>query len=89
MATANSALAEELTSRTANAVLLLKDCVEVNPQKRSGVPVLKGTRFTVAQLLAEIAEGRSVAEIAEDFDVDKALIQRLLEGLALCLDGPA
>lgn len=82
MATANSTLAEELAARIGNAVAALTDCVEINPQKRSGVPVLKGTRLTVAQLLAEIADGRKVAEIAEDFDVDKALIQRLLEGLA-------
>lgn len=88
MATENSVLPDELLARTHNAILLLKDCVEVNPQKRGGAPVLKGTRFSVAQLLAEIAEGRGVAEIAADFDLDLELIKKLLEGLALSFDGP-
>src|ERR1700676_2958909 len=46
LATANSTLAEELAARIGNAVAALSDCVEVNPEKRSGVPVLKGTRLT-------------------------------------------
>jgi len=88
MTTEASMVAEDLLTRTRNAVRLLTDCVEVNLQKRGGVPVLKGTRFTVAQLLAEVAAGRSVPEIAEDFNLERNLIERLLDGLALSLDGP-
>ena len=85
----NNVLADEVLARTRKSVLLLKDCIEVHPQKRGGVPVLRGTRFTVAQLLAEIAEGRSVAELAEDFDLDLDLIKKCLQGLAQSFDSPA
>lgn len=89
MSTENNVLTEEMLARTRSAVLLLKDSIEVDPQKRGGVPVLRGTRFTVAQVLAEIAEGRSVAELAEDFDLDPALLKKFLEGLAQSFDSPA
>jgi uncharacterized protein (DUF433 family) len=80
---------EWLSERARYAVLMLRDCTEVNPRKRSGIPVLKGTRFTLAQILAEIAEGRSVTELAEDFDLDLELIKGFLEGLSICFDRPA
>ncbi len=80
---------EWIAERTKQALLQLRTCTEVNARKRGGVPVLKGTRFTLSQLLAEIAEGRSVAEIAEDFELDLAMIKQFLEGLALYLDLPA
>ncbi|HYV34165.1 MAG TPA: DUF433 domain-containing protein [Gemmataceae bacterium] len=84
----NGMVIDDLLTKTRHAMLALKDCVEVNPLKRGGAPVLVGTRFTVAQLLAELAAGRSVAEIAEDFDLALNTIERLLDGLALSLDGP-
>jgi uncharacterized protein (DUF433 family) len=89
MANENSMVADDLIMRTRHAMLALKDCVEVNTQKRLGAPILKGTRFTVSQLLAELAEGRSVVEIADDFDLSQDTIRKLLDGLALCLDGLA
>lgn len=35
-----------------------------------GEPVLKGTRFPVLRLLAEIAENRRLSEVCEDHDLD-------------------
>jgi uncharacterized protein (DUF433 family) len=64
----------------------LRDCIEVNANKRGGVPVLKGTRFTLAQLFAEMADGRSIGEIAEDFDLDFGQLKQFLEGVAIQLD---
>jgi uncharacterized protein (DUF433 family) len=80
---------EWLAERARHAMLMLRDCAEVNPRKRGGVPVLKGTRFTLAQILAEIAEGRSVTELAEDFDLDLEIIKQFLEGLSIYFDRPA
>lgn len=77
-----------LAERMLWATSVLRDCVEVDPQKRSGIPVLKGTRFTVAQLFAELADGRSVVEIAEDFELDLDNIKALLQGFATHLDRP-
>jgi uncharacterized protein (DUF433 family) len=60
----------------------------MDPGIRGGVPVLAGTRFPVPQVLAEIAGGSSVTEVAEDFDLDEDLIVRFLEGMAALLDRP-
>jgi uncharacterized protein (DUF433 family) len=79
---------EWLAERARYAVSMLRDCTEVNPQKCGGVPVLKGTRLSLAQVLAEIAEGRSVSELAEDFELEPALIKEFLEGMAIALDRP-
>lgn len=40
--------------------------VESDPERMSGVPVVAGTRYTLAQLLAELAEGHSLIEVADD-----------------------
>ena len=77
---------EWLGERARFALTMLRDCTEVNPEKRGGVPVLKGTRFTLAQLLAEIAEGRNVQELSEDFELDLETIKQFLEGLSICFD---
>lgn len=77
-----------LIERIRHASRELSDCVKVNPQKLSGVPVLKGSRISVAQILAEIGEGRTAAEVAADLELDASLVQRLVQGLAVCLDGP-
>ena len=77
-----------LVERTRHAARELSDCVEINPDKLGGVPVLKGTRISVAQVLAEIGEGQSVEAVADDFDLDVELVKRLVTGLAVCLDRP-
>ena len=79
---------EWLAVRTRQAAVMLSDCTEVSELKRGGVPVIRGTRFTAAQVLAELADGRSVAELAEDFDLEIATIKQFLGGLAIILDRP-
>jgi uncharacterized protein (DUF433 family) len=66
----------------------LQNAVEVDPRRRGGIPVLKGTRFTVGQTLAELAESAGVPEVAERFDLDETTIRELLMGLALLVDRP-
>jgi uncharacterized protein (DUF433 family) len=66
----------------------LQNSVEFDPNRRGGVPVLKGTRFTVAQTLAELADSAGVPEVASEFDLDEETIRRLLYGLALLAEKP-
>ncbi len=75
-----------LTARIQQATRDLGECVEWNPNKVGGVPVLKGTRISVAQILAEIGEGQSAEEVADDFELDVNLVKKLVQGLAVCLD---
>jgi uncharacterized protein (DUF433 family) len=60
----------------------LQNSVETDSARRGGIPVLKGTRFTVGQTLAELAESSGVAEIAERCDLNETTIRELLYGLA-------
>jgi uncharacterized protein (DUF433 family) len=79
---------ERLAKRLQHAIQQLHGCVEVSLAIRGGIPVVKGTRFTVAQVLAELAEGRSIVEVADDFDLDLACLKNLLHSFAICLDRP-
>lgn len=79
---------EWLAERLTHAGSMLPTCIEVNPNKRGGIPVIKGTRFTAAQALAEIADGRSVAELCEDFELDEESVKNLLRALSIYLDRP-
>ena len=77
-----------LAERARQAALELRDCVEVDANKLGGVPVLKGTRISVAQILAEIGEGQSIQAVADDFALDVAQVKKLVTGLAICIDRP-
>src|SRR5260370_38348950 len=79
---------EWLLERARFAARLLRNCVEVHPNKRGGIPVLLGTRYTVAQLFAEMAGGRSIQDIAEGFDLDLESIKAPLPGLSAGLARP-
>ena len=69
---------KKLMTRWHSAATALRSCIEIDRNKSGGAPVLKGTRFTIAQLFAEIAEGRSIEEISRDFDLDLDTIKKLL-----------
>jgi uncharacterized protein (DUF433 family) len=79
---------EWLAERAWHARLILRDCVEVNPGKHGGVPMLRGIRFPIASGFAEMSEGLDINEIAADFDLDKDMLKQLLEALAIHLDLP-
>src|SRR5689334_14297183 len=53
-----------IAERLRQAAIMLRDCIECNPNVRGGVPVLKGTRVPVARILADIADGMSAPEVA-------------------------
>ena len=80
---------EWLSMRVNYAIFVLQDCVEIDRRKRGGTPVLKGTRFTLSQVLAEIADDRRLTEIADSFDLELRFLEGFLRGLSICLDRPA
>ena len=41
--------------------------IEINPEKRFGRPVIKGTRITVYDILNILANGEQIEEILKDF----------------------
>lgn len=41
--------------------------IEINPEKRFGKPIVKGTRITVADVLLWLANGQTKEEIITDF----------------------
>ncbi len=79
---------EWLAEKARYALQVLRKCVERDPEKHGGVPVLRGTRFTIPSLFAEMSEGRSIFEIAEDHELDKDQLRELLEGLSIHFDQP-
>jgi uncharacterized protein (DUF433 family) len=66
----------------------LQRVAEINPRRRGGVPVLRHTRFTLSQILAELANTSGVQEIADNYDLDGAAIKEVLVGLSLILLQP-
>lgn len=66
----------------------LHDCVSIDPEVRGGLPVLKGTRFTAAEALAELAECGHIEDVAKNFDLEGDSIRDLLNGLSLILNRP-
>ena len=54
----------------------------VDPKRVSGVPCLRGTRMPVWSILAELGDGRSIGELAEDFELDPELLKGLMDALA-------
>ena len=57
----------------------LLDRITLDPEIRSGKPVIRGTRITVSDILEYLAGGMSQAEILEDFpDLDPEDIRAAL-----------
>ena len=80
---------EWLSYRLLAANAMLIHCVEINPKKRGGIPVIRGTRFTASQVLAELADGRSIPEICDAFHIDSGSVVMFIETLSIYLDRPA
>ncbi len=77
-----------LADRMNYAKLLLSDSIEVHADIRSGVPVLQGTRVPLSQVLAEIADGASITEIADDLEIDENPIREFIQGFSIFVDRP-
>jgi uncharacterized protein (DUF433 family) len=83
------AVAEWIVERLGRAKVMLREAVEADPDTQGGVVVLRGTRFPIARVLAELAEDSSISDIAGDFDLDIEILKKFLQGMAVCLERPA
>ena len=52
------------------------------PGKCGGRPCLAGTRMGVPTILAELAAGNNLGQLADNFDLDLVAMVRLMEWLA-------
>jgi uncharacterized protein (DUF433 family) len=77
---------EWAAERVRYATLVLRECVEVDPDKRGGIPVIRGTRLTVAEIIAELAEGKTIREISTRRTVEEDKLRKVLESLAIYMD---
>lgn len=82
-------LEEWFIEKVVHAYELLNETVDADPHIRGGLPVLKNTGFTVAQLMAELSESSGVGEVSDDFDLDEHTVKRLLIALSLAFERPA
>ena len=48
-------------------MLLYKNIISIEPDKRSGQPCIRGMRITVSDILQRLSEGIQTTEILEDF----------------------
>ena len=79
-----------LAARKMNrAVERLSEYIDIDPARRAGIPVIKGTRFRVSQLFAQLADGDSISDLEENLELDRALLQNLLHALSVVIDQPA
>ncbi len=62
--------------------------ITADPARRGSKPCLRGQRFTISQLLAEVAECGSVGAVACAFDLGYDLCCGAIEDLAALLDRP-
>jgi uncharacterized protein (DUF433 family) len=61
----------------------LDEAIDVDPEIHGGAAVLKGTRFPVAQILAELTETGAITELSEEFDLDPHKVRTLFEAMSL------
>lgn len=79
---------EWLSQKLDFAMTTLNELVEIDPDIRGGIPVVRGTRIPVARILAEIAADSRLSEIADDFGIDCDTLKKLLDGIATKVDRP-
>ena len=63
----------------------LFELTEANPRKCGGKLTIRDTRFTVAQLIAEIADSRH-DEVCDNYDLDNDDVMKILHSVAVAID---
>lgn len=64
----------------------LERSIETDPDRFGGKPVIAGTRMTVSEFLAELANGRSIEDIADDRGYPIRRLKDVLYGLSESID---
>ena len=65
--------------------LMLEQQIEIDHDRRGGVPLLRGTGFTVAHIFDERAESVAVVEVVDNFDLQVEQIRDILNGFSLIM----
>ena len=61
----------------------LQDAIVSDPDIRGCVPVIRGTRMPLAQLLGELASGMTVTSFAKEYDLDPIAVKDAMTVLAV------
>lgn len=69
-------------------VALDQQCLTACPDIRGGKPCLKNSRFSIAQIFSELADGGTLADLAESYELDLERLQTLFRALATMFDQP-
>jgi len=77
-----------ISMRLTYAAHELNSVVDITPDKAGGAPVLKGTRFKVAQILAELAQDHSISYLDREYGLNRKSLTDLLDSLAMLMDRP-
>lgn len=67
----------------------LDNYIDVDQMRRGGAPVLKCTRFRVAQFFAQLAAGDSIGDLEDELQLDRKLTESLLDAVADLFNKPA
>lgn len=74
--------------RMYRAVQLLAEVIDIDPDRRGGIPVLKDTRFKASQILAQFADGDSISDLESELELDAEAVRSFLRALSVILDQP-
>ena len=66
----------------------MTNAIKYDPECCGGKPAIAGTRFPVSQLLAEFAEGYSLAYIALNFHLKRSSVVAVLREISKRYDHP-
>jgi uncharacterized protein (DUF433 family) len=77
-----------LEDQSRRAMAVLGEYVEASPHKLGGVPLFRGTRFSISQFLTELADSDAVDQVADNFEVNKDFLRNFLHAFAVYLNRP-
>ena len=78
-----------VNARISHARNAFSQCIDIDPQIMSGIPVVKNTRMPVSMVLANVAANMSLAEMAEDLNLEMESLVLSIRCLASVFDRPA
>lgn len=85
---AQTTSSEWINHRLNMALEIILNHVDINSSIRGGIPVVKGTKISISQIISELGDDNKISEIAEDFDLVKDDLMEIINAIATYLDRP-